>query len=91
MKLRMFSNGYDFVIAYNVEEAKRIAFQYTTGRDAPDQFSKIEQADLEGNGWEECVPDRMFTLHDNGKSITKTVKEWVKTVAFPCWFASTME
>jgi hypothetical protein len=87
--LRMWTNGWDYAIAFTVEEAQRLTFRHNTGRDAPESFSQVERDDLEGDGWQGCVLDRTFTLHeDDGTSTTKTVQEWVKAVGSSMWFAS---
>ena len=92
--LRMYTNGHDFAVANSPDEARRLTFQHNTGQDPPEVFSQDQLDDVDGDGWRECVTDRLLTLHmdadlpqDPEVVETRTVKDWVKDTTSPCWFA----
>ena len=52
-KLRMFHNGIDWVIAYSLEDVKKIINE---------QYGPLNDDEVEGDGWREMKPHETFTM-----------------------------
>lgn len=90
--LYMAFNGEDYVIARDLDSARRIVHFHDHGTDAPEVFSPAELAQVDKEGWQDCVRDRLFTLYnedplEGDSEETYTVTEWVKRIGRPCYFA----
>lgn len=78
--LKMFTNGMDYVIAEDLEQAKDILCQQYYGLDScyKDLDSNLKK-ELDGTGWKQKDNDETFTLYEEfGGGITRTIAYWIR-------------
>lgn len=78
--LKMFTNGIDYVIAEDLEEAKDILCQEYYGPNISyKDLDLIVKKELDGTGWKQKNNDETFTLYQEfGGGITRTIAYWIK-------------
>jgi len=79
INLKMFTNGIDFVVAEDTEEAKEIMCKMLYGENISyvsldDSCKRI----IDFNGWYEKEYSDLFTLYDECSlgGVTQTIEEW---------------
>lgn len=65
--LKMWSNGYDFIIAETERQAKKFLIE-TCGQ--------LDQETIEGDGWHFLKNNENFNYWDGDQTIVKTVEQW---------------
>lgn len=78
--LKMYTNGYDYVIAEDLSTAKQIMCHEKYGLDNNyHDLNKKFKKELDGEGWREQDENSSFTLYDElGGGMTRTVRDWIK-------------
>ncbi len=81
--LHVFFNGYDFVVAESIDDARQVALDQQGSPEqrakwSPETLALVTQ-DVEGDGWEQWPDDRRLKLVDDGGKILvdKPCTEWV--------------
>jgi hypothetical protein len=76
--LKMFTNGFDYVIAENIQEAKNILSQEYYG-DVYSKLKKKQKEDFDSFKWEEKDTSEIFTLYEElSGGTSKTIEEWIR-------------
>lgn len=89
-ELLMWSNEFDYIIAYTLKEAKTYAGQLMFGYQgdkALEKYEKFERDELDSPDWYTLDLDSEFSYgHDDGTIERKTVREFIQAHG-PGYFA----